>query len=245
MEPAIVVYSSDGQNLTEVTSFTIENSVVGKGFELVLDRTLTGYCQCIARESFKQATTPATSTVPDSIITSSSVLTMGLVHPEQFVVFKIETFNPNTQQVATRFIKGETYNASQTSFFLTQKAHSAWSDTSYVNINRRNYKIALFNVFNDLQDVVDFSGIGFVGVHYTNTNILNYTDAALAALSYQSINQNECEILLANDPFSTIDKISNQIIDLVDLNRNNTSFVNNDLLVSPSAITNIALGILY
>ncbi len=246
VEPAVVVYSDDGQgNLTEISNFTIENSVVGKGFELVLDRTLAGYCQCIARESFRESATAAIVPVIDTTITSDSVLTMGVVHPEQFIVFKIQTFNPNTQQFAVRYLRGETFNTSQTAFYLTQKAHSAWSDVSYVNINRRNYKIALFNVFDDLQDVVDYSGIDFLGVYYTNTDIIEYTDTQLAAFIYQTINENECEILLSSDPHTTIDKITNEMIDVVDVNRNNLSIVNNDLLVSPTAITEIALGILF
>lgn len=245
VDPAVVVYVNEGDALTEVTDFTISNQVVGRGFELILNRMASGSCQCIARESFREQPVAVTESLIDIQISSSAVLTLGLTHPEQFFVFKINTFNPNTQEVEMRFMRGETYNQAQTAFFLSQRANSAWSDVNYVNINRRNYKIALVNVFNDLQDVLDFSGIDFVGVHYTNTNILSYTDNQLNNLSYSDIAKNECEVLLANAPFSTIDKITNQMIDVADLNRNNLSIVNNNLFVKPAAITNIPLGILF
>lgn len=189
----------------------------------------SGEVQCFTVTSEnKYASVSVSPTLPPKLLTNKGELTVAVRHDIASGLFSNSTTFPLTTTFHTANPFEYSYRIDQTPSIL-----SAWVnvDDTTVVINRTNYQVFSFNVF--------------------NSDIAN-TSVTSAPVSFTLINLNQIQtshvlILLADSPFTVYDKDTDHFVDVsVSLpSQPKISYINGELYCDPSIISTTYPPIFY
>lgn len=190
--------------------------------KLVFDRPWSGLAQLLARQSDPDLLRPFVRTVDTAsvlqqisndgvIVIATRVSTVGDAGIIDLLTTYVTTQNTTVDNQ---------YEVSVNSgLSLSDYNSSSWSDLDLVVIRGKIYTIRAYNgIISEMADETISTGSTM-----SFSAIIDYTGSPLATTA-RNIAQDEVYILFASSPYETVDKVSNQYIDVFDI-------VNTDTLV--------------
>lgn len=194
---------SNREEITPTDIVTIDENTT----ELHFDRDWSGIAQLVARQTdpdmFDTNQTRRAEEQPDVQLTTNGILTIAtLVNRfEQSPILTFDvTYTPSSGNSTTI----------THSFNLQTELNSPWSDTNRIIVKGKTYQIRSINIINQIVGTVS-SG---TTLQFTDVNDGNTTD---------SIKPNETLILLSKPPYSNVDKQTQQLIDVTNINQSSNS----------------------
>lgn len=227
--PVVSVYGDrpvegDLDNRVEVTPTDI-NVIDDDTLELVFDRPWSGIAQLVARESdpdlFNPIAEQVETVVVDQQISLGRELTIATettsVGTNPFVTMQMEFTSPVGPVATVSYVVDNQPTAVQTDDDGTPISGSAWTgiNTGRVIIKGKIYEIRSFNIFDTALD----TSIMGAGTTFRFTGI----DPAGGA-GIREIEEGEVLILMASEPYNTIDRIYDQIIDVTKVTAEQNTF---------------------
>ena len=189
----------DPENLVEIEPddiIVISADII----KLIFSRPYSGKAQLVARASDPQLLQPKITEEDESVtshqISSTAEISIATLVTNQDINLEVTYRTPQETTVVTTYVLDD-----QPSLL------SPWVSVNQVVIKGKLYLVRSFNaLFNDIPTIVgNGSTFRFTAIDDNNN------------LTYRPIEKGEAFLLLASDPFTAVDKITDQVIDVTDV----------------------------